>query len=201
MARRSDHSRDELAELVVRAATSIVAAEGARAMTMHRIAASIGYAAGSIYNAVGDLNLVRLRVNAETLRQLGEELEGAVRNQGSTLKPIERALLVSETYIGFVTANRHSWAALLETPPPLEDVVPDWYVEPRTRLVRIVATALEPFYPDLTIRRRAVVALWAALQGVASLAAGGNLAFALEDLDPNDIARSIVLRYLTGTEK
>ena len=45
-----------------------------------------------------------------------------------------------------------------------------------------------------------MLALWAALQGVASLAAGGNLAFAGAD-DPRAIARSIVRRYLSVSDK
>jgi len=200
MARRSDHSREELAGLVVSAAAAIVASEGARSLTMRGIATSIGYAAGSIYNAVGDLDQVQLRVNATTLTQLGTCLEHALHDRGALLQPIERAVLLAETYMGFVTANRHLWAALLEHPPSPGAEVPDWYAEPRGRLVDVVATALEPFYPDALSRHRAVIALWAALQGVASLAAGGNLAFALKDLDANDIARSLVLRYLTGTE-
>lgn len=141
-----------------------------------------------------------MQVNAATLKQLGEQLESALREKGSALQATEKALLVAETYTGFVTANRHLWIALLEHPPSPVAEVPKWYAEPRARLVDIVATVIEPCYPDVPSTRRAVVALWAALQGVASLAAGGNLAFALEDLDPIDIARSIVLRYLSGIE-
>ena len=70
MARRSDHSRDQLAAMVVSAARDIVIAEGTAAVTMRKIAAAIGYAAGSIYNAVGDQDAVLRRVNAQTLEGL-----------------------------------------------------------------------------------------------------------------------------------
>jgi AcrR family transcriptional regulator len=201
MVRRSDHSRDELAGLVIEAARAIIAQEGARGVTMRRIAAQIGYAAGSIYNAVGDIDAVLLRVNAGTLAGLVAKLETAIGRAGALADAVALALLIAETYMGYVATNTRLWAALLERPPAPDSLVPEWYAAPRARLVEIVASVLAPLYPDIAARRRAVVALWAAMQGVASLASGGNLAFAASGLDPGDIARSIVLRYLTGLEE
>ena len=201
MGRRSDHSRDELASLVVQAATSIVAADGKTSVTMRGVAAAIGYTAGSIYNAVGDIDAVLLRVGAATLERLGEDLEGALEASGRTAADMDRALLVAETYVVFVTANQRLWTALLERPPAPGSDVPDWYAQPRAQLVEIVARVLAPFYPETQARRRAVITLWAALQGIASLTTGGNLAFMADDADVRDIARSVVLRYLTGQEQ
>jgi hypothetical protein len=57
---------------------------------------------------------------------------------------------------------------------------------------------IAPLFPDTVLRRRAVLSLWASLQGLATLALGGNMAFADEGLDTREIARSIVRRYLSG---
>ena len=200
MARRSDHSREELAGLVREAARAIAAIEGWRGVTMRAIATRIGYAPGSIYNAVGDLDAVLLRVNAGTLEDLGGWVEDAVRRCGPDAAVIQRALAIADSYMRFVTENARLWASVLERVPAADSPVSDWYAAPRARLIEIVAASIAPLYPEAKARRRAVVALWAALQGVASLAAGGNLAFAATNLDPRDIARSIVLRYLTGQE-
>jgi len=199
MARRSDHSRNELAELVIAAARDIVAEEGARGVTMRRIAGMIGYAAGSIYNAVGDIDIVLMRVNAGTLELLGATLE-AVIAAGGDQTPIQRARLIAETYMDFVAAHAPFWAALLERPPAPDQPVPDWYAAPRARLIEIVAETLAPLFANADERRRSVIALWAALQGVAALVAGGNLAFAGPQLNAKEIALSIVDRYLTGHE-
>jgi AcrR family transcriptional regulator len=201
MARRSDHSREELSDLVLAAACAITAAEGWQAATMRRIAGEIGYAPGSIYNAIGDLDAVLLRVNAGTLGQLAERLAEAVARCDPAAALLERALAIADAYMGYVVANTRLWACVLERVPSAENPIPDWYAQPRARLMEIVAAVIAPLYPGVAARRRAVVALWAALQGVTALAVGGNLAFAAADVDAGDIARSIVLRYLTGHEE
>jgi AcrR family transcriptional regulator len=200
MARRSDHSREELSELVIQAARTIAAAEGWQAVTMRAIAGRIGYAPGSIYNAVGDLDAVLLRVNAATLETLAAQLEATLRRFGPEADITARALAIADGYMQFIAGNVRLWASVLERVPTADDPVPEWYAAPRARLIETVSAAIAPLYPNAKARRRAVIALWAALQGVAALAIGGNLAFAAGEIDPRDIARSIVLRYLTGTE-
>ena len=49
MARRSDHSRDEIREMALNAAKTIVEREGAAALSTRKIANEIGYTAGSLY--------------------------------------------------------------------------------------------------------------------------------------------------------
>ena len=67
VARRQEHTRDELAAMVVTAAEEIAAAEGLAGVTMRRLAAAVGYAPNSIYHAVGDMDEIVLRLNARTL--------------------------------------------------------------------------------------------------------------------------------------
>lgn len=196
MGRRSDHSREELAGLVIAAARAITVREGWRAVTMRRIGAEIGYAAGSIYNAVGDIDAVLLRVGAGALDELALALESAIARLKPGDAPISAALVLADTYIDYVTAHSRLWSILMERSPPQK--APDWYTGPRGRLLALVEAVLAPLYPEPSARRRAVVTLWAALQGVAGLTAGGNLAFAAKDLDAHEIARSLVTRYLAG---
>jgi AcrR family transcriptional regulator len=198
MARRSDHNREELAAMVVKAAREIVIAEGAQGVTMRKIAGKIGYAAGSIYNAVGDQDEVLRRINADTLKGLVAKLEEDGSEQGRT--PIERALGIAETYIDYVSNHARLWGALLERPPLPGETVPDYYSGPRARLIAIVGETIKPFFKDEAALRQSVIALWSALQGVAGLAIGGNLAFLGEGIDSRAIARSIVQRYLSGTD-
>jgi AcrR family transcriptional regulator len=196
MGRRSDHSREELAGLVIAAARAITVKEGWRAVTMRRIGAEIGYAAGSIYNAVGDIDAVLLRVSAGTLDELANSLESAIALHKPKDGPVAAALVLADIYIDYVIAYSRLWSVLMERSPPQK--APDWYTGPRGRLLALVEAVLTPLYPDPSARRRSVVALWAALQGVAGLTAGGNLAFAAKELDAHEIARSLVKRYLAG---
>jgi AcrR family transcriptional regulator len=196
MARRSDHSREELAELIVGAARKLVVKGGRRAVTARAIAAEIGYAAGSIYNAVGDIDLVLMKVNVGTINALADRLDEVAKQRRS--QPAHTVLAVAEAYMRFVTENHHLWAAVLE-PGLNRQRAPQWYATARLRLTQHTDDILVPFFSDPRERYRAAVALWAGLEGVAVLAVSGNLA--LEDgMDAVDLARSIVSRYLSGNE-
>jgi AcrR family transcriptional regulator len=198
MARRSDHSREELAQLVVGAAHKLVMQGGRRAVTARAIAGEIGYAAGSIYNAVGDIDLVLLKVSVRAINALADRLDEVARESASKRKPIDSVLAVAEAYMRFVTANHHLWAAVME-PGLNRKQAPEWYATARLRLIQRTDDILVPFFADARERYRAAVALWAGLEGVAALEVSGNLA--LEDgMDAVDLARSIVSRYLSGNE-
>lgn len=199
MARRSDHSREQLAGLVLDAARALAAAEGLRGVTMRSIAARIGYAAGTIYNTVGDLDAVLMRVKADTLTRLADHVEAGIAAHAAQ-DPVERAVAVAEAYLAFVAANMRLWSVVFEHRMPDGADGTAFYEAARARPIRIVDSALLPFFPDLTQRRRATTALWAALQGVAALAVAGSLTAADDTAHPADIAGSIVRRYLTGHE-
>jgi AcrR family transcriptional regulator len=162
---------------------------------MRAIAAKVGYVPGTVYNAIGDLDAVLLRVNAMTLEEMGNRLAPIAAGGAS---PMDAALGLADAYLDFVAENPRLWEMLLERQPPAEPPID--YDRARARLVNIVETVLAPLFTDLGTRRRAVIALWAALQGLAGLAAGGNLAFAMSASEIRWIARGLVQRYLTGTE-
>src|SRR4051812_43532547 len=111
MARRADHTREELAELVVKAAEKLARREGLRGVGMRRIAAEIGYAPGSIYNAVGDLDQVILRVNARTLKRLRTHLAGLV---DAGRPALDNALAVARGYLDFVARQPRLWGLIIE---------------------------------------------------------------------------------------
>jgi hypothetical protein len=184
MARRSDHSREELAQLVVGAAHKLVMQGGRRAVTARAIA--------------GDIDLVLLKVSVRAINALADRLDEVARESASKRKPIDSVLAVAEAYMRFVTANHHLWAAVME-PGLNRKQAPEWYATARLRLIQRTDDILVPFFADARERYRAAVALWAGLEGVAALEVSGNLA--LEDgMDAVDLARSIVSRYLSGNE-
>ena len=194
MARRADHSREELAGLVIEAAEGLAREEGLRGVAMRRIAAAIGYAPGSIYNAVGDLDEVVLRVNARTLERLRDTLADAI---DPAQAPLDNALAVADAYLAFVTGQPRLWGLLLEHSLPKGSAFPDWYDEALGETTRLVDEVLRPLVPDETERRRSVATLWAALHGLASLATSGKLALVDED-DPREMAHLLIRRFLAG---
>jgi AcrR family transcriptional regulator len=192
MARRADHTREELAELVVKAAEKLARREGLRGVAMRRIAAEIGYAPGSIYNAVGGLDQVILRVNARTLKRLRARLAGLV---DPARAPIDNALALADGYLDFVARQPRLWGLILEHVLPAASAFPPWYEEALGDATRLVDDVLRPLIPDEHERRRSVATLWAALHGLASLATSGKLAVVDTD-DPHAMAHLLIRRFL-----
>lgn len=70
MARRSDHSRDELREMALTAAEQIVLENGYESLSARKVASAIGYTVGTLYLVFENLDDLVLQVNARTLDRL-----------------------------------------------------------------------------------------------------------------------------------
>ena len=74
MARRADHSREELCEIAMQAAERIVETDGLRALTARNVADAIGYSPGTLYNLFANLDELILQLNGRTLDALHDRL-------------------------------------------------------------------------------------------------------------------------------
>lgn len=189
---RGEHNREEFLALVIRTAEGMVRREGLRGLGMRRLASTIGYAPNSIYNAVGDLDAVILRVNARTLERLHASLTAAVRTEAS---PRTNALAVADAYLAFVAADPQVWSLVFEHQIAPDSPFPDWYAEALGRATDLVDGVLRPMIPDPNERRQAVATLWAGLHGLASLSTSRKLAV-LTPESPRDLGRLLVGRFL-----
>ena len=60
--------------MAVSAAAKIITKEGVHGLTIRKVATAIGYAPGSIYNVVENIDDLIGRVNARTMRMLNDRL-------------------------------------------------------------------------------------------------------------------------------
>ena len=191
MPRPTKAPREDMVEMVLDAAERAAREGGLRAVGMRRIASEIGYVPGSIYNAIGDLDEVILRLNARTLRRLREHI-------GRRVKPgkdaASNAIAVADAYLDFVAADPLVWSLILEH-STLGRALPDWYQEELARTTGLVDEILKSLIPDTQERRASVAVLWAALHGLASLSSTGKLAV-LDGGHPRSMARLLIGRFL-----
>ena len=189
---RGEHSREEFAALVTKAAEGLVRAEGLRGLGMRRLASVIGYAPNSIYNAVGDLDAVAMRVNARTLARLHAALGAAVTPERTAR---DNALSLADAYLAFVAADPRVWSLVFEHHVAPDAEFPDWYAAALAQATDLVDSVLAPLIPEPVERRQAVAALWAGLHGLASLSTSNKLAV-LTPESPRDLAQLLVGRFL-----
>ncbi len=192
MARRSDHSRDELRQMILHAVRKIVVTEGRAALTARRIAEEIGYSPGTLYNVFADLDEIILTVNAETLDQLDLVLRSVGGTPGASM-----VVGFAQAYVGFVHGHAPLWQLAFEHTLPAGYVVPAWLTERIERLFGRLEAGLAPMFPDPAQRRRAARVLWCGVHGICLLSLSGKM-----DLIGTDttlaLAENLVKSYLKG---
>ncbi len=196
MGRRSDHSRDDLRAMIVEAARAILATDGLRGLTARRIAKSIGYSPGTLYNFFSNLDALILHVNAQTLDAVYDRLSAA-SGRGGTPEAVLRAF--ARAYIDCTREQTHLWDAVLEHRLPEGQDLPDWYTLRIGRLFNLVEDALVPLLGpgSQEPRRRAARVLWSALHGLSSLALSRKLEIVTEE-SVEAMADHLVITYLAG---
>ncbi len=174
MARRSDHTRDELYDLALEAAREIAGEEGLRGLTARRVGRLIGYSAGTLYNLFENLDDLIVHLNGRTLDALYEACAAARPNDDP-----EAALgALALAYIGFTGDHPKLWNTLFEHHLPEGRELPDWHFEKVQRLFGLVERAIAPLFPPGREDERLHTArvLWASLHGICSLAGADKLA-------------------------
>ena len=74
MARRSDHSREEIKEMALVAAEKMILANGKDGLSARKVAQEIGYTVGTLYLVFKNLDELILHVNGRTLDRLFEKM-------------------------------------------------------------------------------------------------------------------------------
>lgn len=187
MAPRNKTSPEE----ILKVATELAEADGLKGVGVRAIANRLGISPGTIYNVVGDVDDVILRVNAQTLRTLQRVLSQELLPHRDAMANV---FAVADTYVRFVLANSRIWGMILEHSLASDKTLPDWYRQELDKTVDLVDCVLRPVISGTKDRKRCVAALWAALQGLASLAASGKLSMVGQD-DPQDLAQLLIARF------
>ncbi len=176
------------------AARGLARDEGLRGLTVRRVAERIGYAPGTLYNLFDNLDALIVAMNGETLARLAVAL-GTAATGPATARP--RALV--DAYFDFVEREPRLWAVLFEHRLPERMALPDWYRDSLAALVEGAAAALAPAMTGWsdTARREAVVALWASLHGISTLAVSGKLGLVAEG-SPRRLGHLVVDRVIAA---
>jgi len=192
VARRNDHSPEELRILALAAARGLAIEEGMRGVTVRRVAERIGYAPGTIYNLFANLDDLIVHVNGDTLAGLEAALRQEADGDLST-----RPRRLTDAYFDFVEAVPRLWAMIFEHRLPEQAALPPWYHQRLDSVIELVAAALAPAMTTLPTeeRRRAVIAMWAALHGIATLAVSRKLGL-VADLSARELGYFVVSRIL-----
>lgn len=169
--RTGRRSRDDLRRETLAAARRIIAAEGPEALSARKLAKAVGYAPGTIYNLFDSLPDVLWQVNRENFHRLAGIFDDLPASD-----PEHRLRELARRYVTLVETETTLFRALFEGPRVTESF-PQWYRDAINELLGRIAGELMALAPALTGAgaAREASALFAAVQGIASLQVSGRL--------------------------
>ena len=133
MGRRSDHSRDELAEMIVAAGHRLMAETGFAAFSARAVARRVGYSIGTIYNMFDSLDHLLIAINSRTFALWTDYLRQRVEgSRGDRLKALVQA------YFEFAREHPKLWMAIYDHRLPPGMAMPQPDMERRRALTQIV---------------------------------------------------------------
>jgi len=173
MARRSDHTREEIKEMAIQAGQAIIADEGFSGFSARKVAREIGYTVGTLYNVFESHGDLVLHINAKTLESMHEFMAKHTKQSDCTKTAI-KALAAS--YIQFAQQHHNRWSALFEFTLPQDASLPKWYADKIKVLFTLIEAPLKPLLKGNRKRiKRAAKVLWASIHGICQLGLTGTL--------------------------
>lgn len=182
MGRRSDHSREQLQEMIIEAALDLVRQRGADKVTARQIATAVGYTPGMLYSVFINLQDIFLHVNQVGLRTLYDMCAAAQRNSHT---PEDAIRSLGQTYLQFAREHTHQFDLMFtrsiqhpESPPPgLGDQIRTLF-----ELLSLQLRKLRPGASDQEIHQGAL-ALWSGVHGTAALRLSSQFHMEAPDAD------------------
>jgi AcrR family transcriptional regulator len=195
MARRSDHSREELYDLAMRAARRIVESDGFRALTARSVADAIGYSPGTLYNLFENLDDLIVHLNGRTLDELHDHLSSGP----PAGDPMADLMLLLDGYLGYLEAHPNLWTVLFDFSLPEGQELPAWYLLKVSKVLTLLEDALSPLFApgEEEEKHGAARILWASLHGICSLSNTGKLKVVTTQ-SVREMSAALVTHFVTG---
>lgn len=185
MARRKDHTREELTRLAVEAGRELVTTQGTAALTARNVAEAIGYTPGTLYNIFENIDALAAAINIESMRTFSRRLRSIVAQPGTTEDRIRR---IAQAYLDFHREEPQLWSLLFAVPV---DHHSEAYHQAIHEIFDQVTEAMLPLSDSPTLARQKAKVLWSTLHGICLLQQSGKL-----NVSENDSSEALVAIFL-----
>lgn len=175
MARRSDHSRDQIRQLVLDACGRIIESSGLEGLSARKIAADIGYTPGTLYLVFDNLDDIVLQTSSGRLDAVFDAMTLAV---GRARTPENRILRLAQAYLDDVMTHEKRWNAIYAHHLPDGQAIPGWYQQKIDRIFSLIEEEIGALLPGKTASTREAIsrALWSCVHGASILQLQGKFA-------------------------
>ncbi|MDY6920351.1 MAG: TetR/AcrR family transcriptional regulator [Pseudomonadota bacterium] len=196
MARRNDHSREEIQGMAIDATRTLISSQGLEGVSARKIAQQIGYTVGTLYQNFDNIHELILHANAFSLTQLLRELEAAYRSEP---RPRERVVRIAETYLRFGQQHEKQWSAIFRHTLPRDFLMPDWYQARIDALFAVIENAVRELAPRRQKQQIQLASrtLWSSVHGICMLNIGDKL-YSDQIATPHTLLQSLIHNYLSA---
>ncbi|WP_443478256.1 TetR/AcrR family transcriptional regulator [Novosphingobium aerophilum] len=196
MGRRSDHSRQELEQMLIVEGHKHMADVGFARFSAREVAKRIGYSIGTLYNVMGNYDQLIIAINTRTFVLWTDYMREALAASGE-----DRVRCLVEGYFGFARANRNAWTAIYDHHLPPDMGLPEEHDLIRGRLTDLVVEEVEKVLPaDLRAKApRLARSLVATVHGHCVFDINGSFAL-MGEREPVEMALARVRESLAAVQ-
>lgn len=194
MARRNQHSREELQALAIDAVRELVVEQGLGKLSVRKVAEKIRYTPGMLYHVFANLDDLILHANAATLDTLLGDMQAS-----SNLPPPRALHQMASAYLSLARTQTALWQMVFMHRMQNAAPVPAWYQQRTAQLFERVEQQMARLADGQSAAAIHLAArtLWSSVHGIAVLAAENKLEVA-GDVDEQAMLDSLLEHYLNS---
>lgn len=201
MARRKDHTPEELKAWVIRSVLEFLQRQPAQELSLRKVAKRVDYSPGTLINLFGTYAHLLLAVNAATLDQISGRLNKNLA-ASNELDAEQQLLLFAQEYLAFARQHTFQWRLLFEH--RLDEDVPDWQQNRINQLFELIEVRLIQLCPHAKPAEllQASRTIWASVHGICMLEVDNKI-FAADSsnglsINGESMIQSLISHYLSS---
>jgi len=194
VARRSDHSKEEIRELAITHACKLIAEKGDDGYNARSITKEMGYTVGTLYYLFGNMEKLRFHVCGRILDQLFNQWEAELPKNKNKLN------YHIMSYIKFTQEHMYLWTFLFSFNSSSREAAPLWYREKVAKFFFLFAEAFQPYIKNKKAALTAAKTIFSSVHGICIMSLTGQLNL-INTESPESLAKHLLKTYLAELKK
>ncbi|MEZ8103675.1 MULTISPECIES: TetR/AcrR family transcriptional regulator [Vibrio] len=193
MARRNDHTREQLVSLTLDTVKAFLEENTHHELSLRKVANMIGYVPSTLVNVFGNYNLLLLHAIAQTLDELSEQAKTVV---SKTTNSKDALYELAFCYHDFAQQHPYRWQLIFQHNMN-GDQLPEWQAERIDNMTGMLESLLAELAPSRSKQEvlQASRVLWSGVHGITLLSVDDKF-FSSEPIDGKELINNLISNYL-----
>lgn len=195
MARRNDHTREELVALTLQTVKDFLSENSYHELSLRKLANMIGYVPSTLVNVFGNYNLLLLHAIAQTLDELSNEAMTAMQKSPDSKQALFN---LAYCYHDFAQRNPYRWQLIFEHNMNGAEL-PEWQakrIDHMTGMLESLLIQISPEHSPSEVLQASRV-LWSGVHGITLLSVDDKF-FSADPVDGKQLINNLLSNYLAN---